>query len=139
MLHQVSTLPAEAQALMHLLPTLPSLNSPTQFPPLFPISALPLVFQDPEKLSYGLWSSFHTLAPNEAAKWHWRDIRKVRRHLEIYLSEQEVVEEESEWRVLVYWLYAEREGLEGRLDARVDKMLRVSIVFIIWEKADRNV
>ena len=132
-LEQISTLSPDEQALIHLLPTLPSLNSPSSFPPLFPIHLLPEPYQQPNDLAFGLWTIFNSLAPTKASQWHWRDIRKVRRHLQIHLSGAEPESGESKYRTLVFWLHAQKEVLETRLDARVDKMLEQGLVEEITE------
>lgn len=64
-------------------PTLPAISSPSAFPPDFPVRRLPPEYRDIETLAAGLYRVLGILDPPIAAKLHWRDIRKVRRGLEI--------------------------------------------------------
>jgi len=80
------------------------------------------------------------LDPEMAQRWHPRDRRKIRRSLEICLqtgkpasefyAEQQKRKSEAaqngtlpSWDNLLFWVYAERDTLVRRLDARVDKMV----------------
>jgi len=83
--------------------------------------------------------------PIMADRWHPNDDRKIRNSLEIYYTtgrrasdiyaEQRKRREskctrpdkeapQSPWNVLLFWLYAEREPLNARLDNRVEKMVQ---------------
>ncbi|KAJ7043335.1 tRNA isopentenyltransferase [Mycena alexandri] len=74
------------------------------------------------------------LDPAMAARWHWRDTRKVFRSLSIVKSTgrrpSDIVSEQSEnlsrprYRTLCFWLYSERSVLNQRLDSRVDSMIK---------------
>ncbi|KAF8185029.1 IPP transferase-domain-containing protein [Mycena galopus ATCC 62051] len=73
------------------------------------------------------------LDPDIAARWHWRDTRKVLRSLRIVKDTgrrpSEILSEQSEtllkprYRTLCLWLYAEPSILHSRLDSRVDMMM----------------
>ncbi|KAF7359448.1 tRNA dimethylallyltransferase, mitochondrial [Mycena sanguinolenta] len=75
----------------------------------------------------------HHLDPAVAARWHWRDTRKVIRSLRIVKDTgrrpSEIMSEQSEtlpkprYRTLCLWLYAEPSVLNPRLDSRVDAMM----------------
>lgn len=91
------------------------------------------------------------LDPAVASRWHWRDTRKVLRSLRIIAETgrlpSEIIAEQSEtdltaryvqclgellwelrdgrYRTLFFWLYAEPNALNPRLDQRVDQMLQV--------------
>lgn len=72
------------------------------------------------------------LAPDQAHKWHWRDVRKVRRHLELHLSNSSnaIPKDDNstlDYRILVFWLHAEKDELKRRLNERVEIMLQVSL------------
>lgn len=92
-----------------------------------------------------------TLDPAVASRWHWRDTRKVLRSLRVIVETgrlpSEIIAEQSEtdltarcahpfwrapeelrsgrYRTLFFWLYAEPNALNPRLDQRVDQMLQV--------------
>ncbi|KPV76485.1 uncharacterized protein RHOBADRAFT_25555 [Rhodotorula graminis WP1] len=71
--------------------------------------------------------------PASAKRWHWRDVRKVSRAIEIVWTkrtwddvrrEQRARPSEGpRFRTLIFWLHADTDALHPRLDARVDKML----------------
>nr|GAT57573.1 tRNA isopentenyltransferase [Mycena chlorophos] len=73
------------------------------------------------------------LDPQMAARWHWKDTRKVFRSLCILkdtgrrpsdiVSEQSETVLKSRYDTLCLWLYAEPTALHPRLDDRVDDML----------------
>ncbi|KAJ7849083.1 tRNA isopentenyltransferase [Mycena olivaceomarginata] len=78
------------------------------------------------------------LDPAIAARWHWRDTRKVFRSLCIVkdtgrrpseiLSEQAEAVLKPRYRTLCFWLYAEPSVLHRRLDSRVDAMLESGLL-----------
>ena len=118
-------------ALLKCLPDLPAISSPASFPPGFPTHKLPESLRESEAFASALWQLFNALDPQGAQRWHWRDVRKVRRHLELFLagsseSSSAVHDMKSKYRVLVFWLHCEREVLIERLNARVDSMVEVS-------------
>lgn len=83
---KASQLPSELLELMFLVRDLPAISSPAQFPPNFPVEVLPSKYQESESLSVALWDILRVVDPEIAAKWHWRDVRKVRRSVEIPLQ-----------------------------------------------------
>lgn len=85
--------------------------------------------------------------PAMAARWHPKDGRKIRRSLEIYFqtgrraseiyAEQQVSKNETFNKnegllrfpnTVVFWVHAEKEALNGRLDSRVDTMLEQGLM-----------
>ncbi|KAF9653030.1 tRNA isopentenyltransferase [Thelephora ganbajun] len=78
------------------------------------------------------------LDPTVASRWHWRDTRKVLRSLKIIAETgklpSEIIAEQSEtdltarYRTLFFWLYAEPDALNPRLDQRVDQMLQQGLL-----------
>ncbi|KAA1107812.1 hypothetical protein PGTUg99_022754 [Puccinia graminis f. sp. tritici] len=137
-----------------LLPHLPPFSSPKEFPPDFPIELLPPKYQPPqataEDLCIGLHEALQSIDPVMAGRWNWRDLRKVRRSLEVALctgklmsnlvAEQDQIdnrasdsqEERIPYRTLVFWLFSETEQLLPRLDARVDKMIEMGGDNPLW-------
>lgn len=76
------------RALLELLPSLPNISSVAGFAPGFPVERLPsLALHDIEHFAMSLYTMLQTLDPDTASRWHWRDIRKVRRCLEICVAE----------------------------------------------------
>ncbi|KAK4702741.1 tRNA dimethylallyltransferase, partial [Phenoliferia sp. Uapishka_3] len=138
LLSRITTLPPELLSLFFLHPNLPSTSSPSSFPPSFPSQLLPPSLQKPEAFAAGLYNTLLHVDPFSASRWHWRDIRKVRRALDItwegrlwqdVLDAQMVRKDEgARFRTLVFWLYAEPEVLNERLDKRVDKMLELGLL-----------
>ncbi|BGP38488.1 tRNA dimethylallyltransferase, mitochondrial [Rhodotorula kratochvilovae] len=134
LLSSISSLPSELLALFLALPALPAISSPSSLPPSFPLALLPPRLRSPDTLVPALYSLLQALDPASAARWHWRDVRKVRRALDIVLEGRrwEDVREEQQarpsegprFRTLIFWLYAENEALHPRLDGRVDKMIK---------------
>lgn len=80
-------LPTDSLQLCFLLPSLPPFSSPKAFPSEFPTHQLPLRFQPPqataEDFSLGLYTALQVIDAPMAARWHWRDLRKVRRSVEV--------------------------------------------------------
>ena len=79
-------LPPELLELLFLLQGLPSISTSASLPSGFPIARLPEDYRSSENLSAGLFQILRVLDPPMAEKWHWRDIRKVRRSVEIVLQ-----------------------------------------------------
>ena len=140
------------RALLELLPSLPNISSVAGFAPGFPIERLPsLALHDIEHFAMSLYTMLQTLDPDTASRWHWRDIRKVRRCLEICVAEGRPASEVwaaqkadestrretgcvgnaltgadlASFRTLLIWLTADRAFLDAKLDARVDTMIEV--------------
>ncbi|KAF9792329.1 tRNA isopentenyltransferase [Thelephora terrestris] len=85
-----------------------------------------------------MYKLLQTLDPTVAARWHWRDTRKVSRSLKIIAETgrlpSDIIAEQSEtdltarYRTLFFWLYAEPDALNPRLDQRVDQMLQQGLL-----------
>ncbi|KAJ3182211.1 hypothetical protein HDU85_003253 [Gaertneriomyces sp. JEL0708] len=85
--------------------------------------------------------------PAMAQRWHPRDLRKVRRSLQIFytsgkrhsewLAEQKETEEQEgnqlRFPTCVFWLYAEPNALYPRLDARVDDMVNAGLLQELYQ------
>ncbi|KAJ3326281.1 hypothetical protein HDV06_000157 [Boothiomyces sp. JEL0866] len=98
-------------------------------------------------------ASFHeTLCkvdPVMGKRWHPRDIRKIRRSLEIYyttgkrhsahIEEQKSKDVDTKMRypTCVFWLYGEPEELYPRLDERVDLMIQKGMFEEMKEMRDK--
>ncbi|GAA5821382.1 hypothetical protein JCM11251_004597 [Rhodosporidiobolus azoricus] len=147
----IETLPSELLTLFLTLPCLPQLSTPDDFPPSFPVDFLPPRLRSPDTLTPALFSLLQHVDPASAARWHWRDIRKVRRALDIVwegrrweevLHEQQARPDEGpRFRTLIFWLYAENESLHSRLDGRVDKMIQRGLLAEIdelWQVANAS-
>ncbi|KAK4152467.1 IPP transferase-domain-containing protein [Chaetomidium leptoderma] len=102
----------------------------------------PILTDSPE----AILAKLREVDPVMADKWHPNDGRKIRTSLEIYFAtgrrasdiyaEQrnkkeskqqaaiETVQSHSLGEILLFWLYAQREVLNERLDKRVDKMVQ---------------
>lgn len=104
---RIEDLPAELYDLFTVLPSLPNVSSSSHpLPSSFPIHLLPdlsryaqrgsssaslaldesLPPMSAETLSYSLWTLLQHVDPKMGARWHWKDIRKVKRGLEIMRS-----------------------------------------------------
>ncbi|KDQ33701.1 hypothetical protein PLEOSDRAFT_1032942 [Pleurotus ostreatus PC15] len=115
---------------------------------------------DDPKLALSLHKLLSCLDPKIAMRWHWRDTRKVLRNIEIVretgripsliLGEQSkervktryaillfpfnpILIIDQRYRALCYWLYAEPEVLNPRLDARIDEMIEAGLLNEIKE------
>ncbi|EPY49699.1 tRNA isopentenyltransferase [Schizosaccharomyces cryophilus OY26] len=77
--------------------------------------------------------------PLMAERWHPRDVRKIRRSLEIYFHTgkrpSDIYKEQSsikksklKYKTLLFWANAENDVLMPRLDTRVDKMLHQGLM-----------
>jgi tRNA dimethylallyltransferase len=102
--------------------------------------------------AFKLHALLKALDPDVAARWHWKDSRKVIRSLEIIretgrLVSETIAEQSQEtlpprrvskqahstsidtiyprYRALCFWLYSDPVALNSRLDARVDQMVKV--------------
>ncbi|GAA5932151.1 tRNA dimethylallyltransferase [Sporobolomyces koalae] len=129
----IESLPEELVQLFLALPALPATSTPDDFPAHFPLYHLPPRLRSPDTLTPALYRLLQCVDPTSAERWHWRDIRKVRRALDIVWSGKrwdDVVSEQRakgnegpRFRSLIFWLYAENDVLHPRLDGRVDKMI----------------
>ncbi|KAI5983854.1 tRNA isopentenyltransferase [Pisolithus albus] len=102
----------------------------------------PSATSDPDRASL-LYKLLQTLDEPVAARWHWRDTRKVLRALRI-IKEQgrtpsEIINEQAStplfprYRTLCFWLHAEQSVLDRRLDDRVDDMIKNGLLQEIRE------
>lgn len=142
--HQrAALLPPDQRHLLHLLPQLPNSSATSTYPPGFPVHLLPERLQgDSEAFAWDCWNLLNALDAETASRWHWRDIRKVRRQIELSLPEmyahktapagghQDGSGEPANvprYRVLLFWLHCQRDVLQVRLDKRVDGMIQVRL------------
>jgi tRNA dimethylallyltransferase len=82
----VSSFPTPLLDVLFVIQDLPNISSPEAFAADFPINRLPPDYREGEKLSMGLHTILHSIDPTMATRWHWRDIRKVRRSVEVALQ-----------------------------------------------------
>ncbi|KAE9407010.1 tRNA isopentenyltransferase [Gymnopus androsaceus JB14] len=92
---------------------------------------------DPEG-ALRLYHLLKALDASVAARWHWKDTRKVLRSLciiqETGRKPSELIHEQSKdvleprFRTLCFWVYSKPEILKSRLDLRVDKMLEQGLL-----------
>lgn len=115
---RISLLPADQLALWHSLDREVQSNAP---PP-------------PNAEQY--WGLLNVLDPASAARWHYKDHRKVLRSLRVL---RDTGLSQSEWaalqgerdrqphgeqpRRLLFWIWSEREALCARLEARIGRMV----------------
>ncbi|GAA5866194.1 hypothetical protein JCM1840_005107 [Sporobolomyces johnsonii] len=148
LLEAIKALPAELLSLFLALPALPDISTPDDFPPRFPLELLTPRLRSPETLVPALYTLLKTLDPASAERWHWRDVRKVRRALDIIWEGrrwEDVVNEQQQksnegprFRTLIFWVFAENKVLHPRLDGRVDKMIErglLSEIDELWQIA----
>ncbi|KAJ3821029.1 tRNA isopentenyltransferase [Lentinula raphanica] len=113
-------LPSELQRLFNCLPeTAPSADS------------------DPGE-AFQLYNLLKALDDRVAARWHWKDTRKVLRSIRIIQETgrkpSELIQAQSQdiirprFRTLCFWVYSSPEALRPRLDARVDRMLEQGLL-----------
>lgn len=146
----IANLPTELRELLDILPSLPNSSTVAQYPPGFPVDILPARLQsDAEAFAWSCWNLLNILDSETALRWHWRDIRKVRRQIELSLphlfqnktdpaaaaptspnSAAEAAsagesDPRSDYRVLLFWIQCQKEVLQNRLDSRVDSMVEV--------------
>lgn len=93
--------------LLAVLLDLPAVSTSSEFPPDFPLERLPAAYCSVEAFSAALYAILQAIDPAMAKKWHWKDVRKVRRSIEVALQtgrrhsdimreqQQEVAEPES--------------------------------------------
>ncbi|OQD78331.1 hypothetical protein PENDEC_c001G05584 [Penicillium decumbens] len=103
----------------------------------------PILDSSPEVLMEKL----REVDPVMAERWHPKDARKLRRSLEIYFqtgrraseiyAEQKLLKNEAAMKdegllrfenTLIFWIHAEKEILNARLDARVDNMIEQGLM-----------
>ncbi|GAA5976534.1 hypothetical protein JCM10908_005534 [Rhodotorula pacifica] len=146
----INALPPELLELFLAIPALPDISTPDDFPPSFPLQVLPPRLRSPTTLTPALYRLLKEVDPKSAERWHWRDIRKVHRALDIVWQGkrwEDIVQEQTaqptegpRFRTLIFWLFAENESLHPRLDRRVDKMIERGLLDEIdelWQIANR--
>lgn len=79
----ITSLPSELLSLFLAVPALPDISTPDSFPPSFPLHVLPPRLRSPTTLTPALYRLLSEVDPKSAERWHWRDIRKVHRALDI--------------------------------------------------------
>ncbi|KAF9070353.1 tRNA isopentenyltransferase [Rhodocollybia butyracea] len=92
---------------------------------------------DPEG-ALRLYNLLKALDTSVAARWHWKDTRKVLRSLRIVqetgrrpselIHEQSKVLLQPRFRTLCFWVFSKPEVLKPRLDLRIDKMLEQGLL-----------
>ncbi|KAJ3998073.1 tRNA isopentenyltransferase [Lentinula boryana] len=97
----------------------------------------PSAESDPEE-AFRLYNLLKALDESVAARWHWKDTRKVMRSIRIIQETgrkpSELIHEQSQdilqprFRTLCFWVYSKPEILKPRLDLRVDKMLEQGLL-----------
>ncbi|TDL19610.1 tRNA isopentenyltransferase [Rickenella mellea] len=97
----------------------------------------PIASIDPDA-AFALHNLLSRLDPTTAARWHWRDTRKVLRSLNIISEHKRTATDvvtsmnssssASRYRTLVFWLYADSDALNPRLDLRVDEMVEQGLL-----------
>lgn len=83
---QVQCLPTDFQELLFSFAQLPPVSTPNAFPPDFPVAKLPPTLQSSEKYTSAVYQCLQAVDPDMAQRWHWRDIRKVSRSLQVFLQ-----------------------------------------------------
>lgn len=79
----ILALPLPLLQLFYLLPSLPLTSTPDYFPPGFPVDSLPESFRTADEFVNACFQLLLALDEESAARWHWRDVRKVRRSVEV--------------------------------------------------------
>ena len=99
----------------------------------------------------GAWEDLEKVDPEMAKKLHPSDTRKIRRSLEIFQRtgkrhSQLIIEQHERgggvggtkrYDSAIFWLHAERDVLDERIDSRVDKMLEQGLMKEIDEMQDQ--
>ncbi|KAI5983855.1 IPP transferase-domain-containing protein [Pisolithus albus] len=102
----------------------------------------PSATSDPDRASL-LYKLLQTLDEKVAARWHWRETRKVLGALRIIREQgqtpSEIINEQAStplfprYRTLCFCLHAEQSVLDRRLDERVDDMIKNGLLQEIRE------
>ncbi|KAF8892663.1 IPP transferase-domain-containing protein [Infundibulicybe gibba] len=99
----------------------------------------PLAESDPDA-AFLLHSLLTALDPAVAARWHWKDTRKVlrslrviaetgQRHSDIMIQQaRDDATTKPRYRSLCFWLHADLPALEARLNTRVDSMVQQGLL-----------
>ena len=100
-------------------------------------------YNDPEKIiefahENNIHDTLRIVDPDMYQRWHPKDIRKIRRSLEIfyttgiphsrhYLNQKHILESSEtslRYPSCIFWIYGKPEKLDPRLDDRVDDMIK---------------
>ena len=82
-----------------------------------------------------MFSFLQSVDPEEAARLHPYDRRKIQRRVELYLQTgrpasqifKQQKESTTRWDTLIFWIWSDRTTLNERLDNRVDNMITEDI------------
>ncbi|CAE6521036.1 unnamed protein product [Rhizoctonia solani] len=88
-----------------------------------------------ETTAFDLHIILSHLDPPTAARWHWKDTRKVLRSLNIIRESNKTVQDAygaqldpvSRYPTIIFWLYMDANDLNPMLDARIDKMVQLGL------------
>jgi tRNA dimethylallyltransferase len=84
-----------------------------------------------------LFSFLQKVDPEQAARLHPSDRRKIQGRVELYLNtgrpasqlfkEKEERGIDTRWDTLIFWVWSDRDALNERLDKRVDAMIEMGV------------
>jgi tRNA dimethylallyltransferase len=84
-----------------------------------------------------LFSFLRRVDPEQAARLHPSDRRKIQGKVELYLRTgrpaSQLYKEQKEsgidvrWDTLIFWVWSDKDALNERLDRRVDKMIEMGV------------
>ncbi|CAE6495434.1 unnamed protein product [Rhizoctonia solani] len=88
-----------------------------------------------ETTAFDLHTILSHLDPSTAARWHWKDTRKVLRSLNIIRESNKTVQDTYEaqpepvarYPTIIFWLYMDSNDLNPMLDARIDRMVQLGL------------
>lgn len=83
---RLKQLPVDVQQVFSLFESLPLLSTPDAFSPSFPVGRLPESIRKPEAYTSAVYQLLKAIDPVIAQRWHWRDIRKVSRSLQVFMQ-----------------------------------------------------
>lgn len=95
----IISLPADLLALFYALPFFPQTSSPSSFPPGIQLDSIPPAFRTIDAFASAVYAILLHVDPENARRWHWRDIRKVRRGIEIVWEgrrKKDIVDQQAE-------------------------------------------
>ncbi|CAE6487074.1 unnamed protein product [Rhizoctonia solani] len=88
-----------------------------------------------ETTAFDLHTILSHLDPSTAARWHWKDTRKVLRSLNIIRESHQTVQDAygaqpepvARYPTMIFWLYMDPNDLSPMLDARIDAMVQLGL------------
>jgi tRNA dimethylallyltransferase len=83
---RVVQLPTDVQLLLFNLENISSISTPDAFPPGYNIEGLPATLRTPEEYTKAVYRCLQAVDPDMALRWHWRDVRKVTRSVQVYMQ-----------------------------------------------------